>query len=125
VAKGFSQIAGSDYNETYSPVVKPTTIRVVLSHAISAAWPIHQIDVNNVFLNGDIHEDVYMQQPPGFQSYLLISCASFRKLYMASSKRRARGLKSYVLPWNLLVSILLKVITLYLLSSIHLTPFSF
>ena len=68
VAKGFSQTAGTDYNETYSPVFKPTTIRVVFSHVVYVAWPIHQIEVNNVFLNGDLHEDVYMQQPPSFQS---------------------------------------------------------
>jgi len=68
VAKGFSQTAGTDYTETYSPVVKPATIRVVLSHVVSFAWPIHQIDVNNAFLNGDLREHVYMQQPPGFES---------------------------------------------------------
>jgi len=66
VAKGFSQTTG--YNETYSPVVKPATIRVVLSHAIFVAWPIHQVDVNNAFLNADLQEDVYMQQPLGFPS---------------------------------------------------------
>jgi len=68
VAKGFSQTASTDYNETCSPVVKPTTIRVVLSHVVSAAWPMHQVDVNYAFLNGDLQEDVYKQQPPGFQS---------------------------------------------------------
>jgi len=60
VAKGFSQTADTDYNETYSLVVKPTTISVVLSHVVYVAWPIHQVDVNNAFLNGDLHEDVYM-----------------------------------------------------------------
>ena len=68
VTKGFSQTVGYDYTDTYSPVVKPVTIHLVLSHAISHHWPIHQIDVNNVFLNGDLNEDVYMTQPPGFTS---------------------------------------------------------
>jgi len=67
VAQGFTQIAGFDYNETYSPVVKPSTIRVVLSHAVTSAWLIRQIDVNNAFLNGDLQEDVYMKQPLGFE----------------------------------------------------------
>ena len=67
VAQGFTQIAGYDYNETYSPVVKPSTIRVVLLYVVTSAWPTHQIDVNNAFLNGDLQEDVYMKQPPGFE----------------------------------------------------------
>ena len=68
MAKGYSQTEGLDYSETFSPVIKHTTIRVVLAHAVSAQWNIHQIDINNAFLNGDLHEDVYMQQPPGFIS---------------------------------------------------------
>ena len=68
VSKGFNQTVGTYYTDTYSLVVKPATIHLVLSHAISAKWPIHQIDVNNAFLNGDLKEDVYMIQPPGFVS---------------------------------------------------------
>ncbi|KAD4180455.1 hypothetical protein E3N88_29046 [Mikania micrantha] len=66
VAKGFNQQAGLDYHETFSPVVKPTTIRVVLSMAVTHGWPLCQLDVQNAFLNGDLQETIYLRQPSGF-----------------------------------------------------------
>lgn len=63
---GNSQTVGIDCEDTFSPVVKPATIRTVLSLAVSWSWPIHQLDVKNAFLHGELNETVFMHQPPGF-----------------------------------------------------------
>ncbi|GJQ96400.1 ribonuclease H-like domain-containing protein [Tanacetum coccineum] len=60
-------VEGVDVDETFSLVVKPGTIRTVLSLAISRHWPVHQLDVKNAFLHGDLAETVYMHQPLGFR----------------------------------------------------------
>ncbi|XP_021766649.1 uncharacterized protein LOC110731122 [Chenopodium quinoa] len=67
VGNGNTQQQGVDCDETFSPVVKPTTIRTVLSLAVSKSWPIHQMDVKNAFLHSHLNETVYMHQPMGFR----------------------------------------------------------
>uniref|UniRef100_A0A2N9I0T5 Reverse transcriptase Ty1/copia-type domain-containing protein n=1 Tax=Fagus sylvatica TaxID=28930 RepID=A0A2N9I0T5_FAGSY len=66
VAKGFHQKAGLDYDETFSPVIKPTTVRIILTLAAQFSWPLRQLDISNAFLHGFLKEDVYMAQPQGF-----------------------------------------------------------
>jgi hypothetical protein len=68
VVKGFKQRYGVDHEDTFSLVVKPATIFLVLSMAISWAWSLRQLDVHNAFLHSVPKEEVYMRQPPRYQS---------------------------------------------------------
>jgi hypothetical protein len=66
VAKGYTQKEGEDYFDTYSLVARLTTIHVLLSLAASDSLLIHQIDIKTAFLNGELEEEIYMDQPDGF-----------------------------------------------------------
>lgn len=66
VAKRYAQEYGIDYEDTFSFVAKITAIRELIAYATSKEWKIHQMDVKNAFLNGDLQEEVYMEQPEGY-----------------------------------------------------------
>ena len=89
VALGNKQEYGVDYDETFALVAKMTTIRTVLSIAASKGWSLHQMDVKNVFLHGDLAEDIYMTHPQGLFSSFVGVCKLKRSLYGLRQAPRA------------------------------------
>ncbi len=66
IAKDYAQTYGIDYEKTYSRIAKMTTIRAIIIMVATKGWSLHQMDVNNVFLHGDLQEEMYMEQPPSY-----------------------------------------------------------
>eukprot|EP00253_Pinus_taeda_P003386 PITA_03386 len=90
VAKGFSQVEGIDYTETFSPIAKMNSVHLILSLAASFKWEDHQMDVKSAFLHGDLHEEIYMEQPIGFiQTNSSLVCWLKKPLYGLKQAPRA------------------------------------
>jgi hypothetical protein len=89
VALGNKQEYGIDYDETFAPVAKMTTVRTILSIAASNGWSLHQMDVKNAFLHGDLTEDIYMTPPQGLFSSSKGVCKLKRSLYGLKQAPRA------------------------------------
>ena len=91
VAKEYTQVYGSDYGDTFSPVAKIAYVRLLLSMAAMCSWPLYQLIIKNVFLHGDLTERVYVEQPPGFvaQGESGLVCRLRRSLYDLKQSPRA------------------------------------
>ncbi|KAM1023651.1 hypothetical protein ACFX2A_045494 [Malus domestica] len=108
VAQGFSQEHDIDYLDTFSPMVRHTTVRIVLALAATNHWQLRQLDIKNAFLHGDLQEEIYMKQPQRFvdASHPIHVCKLIKSLYGLKQAPRAWNSKftSYLAAMNFQVS---------------------
>ena len=94
IEKGYTQTQGVDYEETFAPVAKMTTVWTVFALATAKGWHLHQMNVKKAFFQGELEEEVYMVQPPGFNS-------STHPKVVCRLKKHLYGLKQAVCAWHL------------------------
>ena len=94
MARGFSQIERADYDETFAPVARYTYIQSIIDIAAEMGWRIHQMDVKTAFLNGFIEEEVYIEQPQGFE-------VLGRESHVCLLRKELYGLKQAPRDWYL------------------------
>lgn len=92
VVKGYAQIFGVDYSDTFAPVARLDTIRILLAVAAQMNWKVYQLDVKSAFLNGVLHEEIYVEQPEGF-----VKNEEKDKVYLL--KKALYGLKQAPRAW--------------------------
>ena len=92
MARGFSQKEGIDYEETFAPMARYTSIRAIMVLAAKLGWKLHQIDVKIAFLNGVMEEEVYVEQPLGFETH-------DRETHVCKLKKALYGLKQAPRTW--------------------------
>jgi hypothetical protein len=92
VARGFSQKEGIDYEETFAPMARYTSIRTIIALAAKMKWKLHQMDVKTAFLNGVIEEEMYIEQPQGFE-------VEDRRSHVYKLKKALYGLKQTPRAW--------------------------
>jgi hypothetical protein len=101
VAKGYSQLLGIDFDETFSPIIRLENLRLLLAIATNLGLEIHQMDVDNVFLNTELTEEIYVEQPKGFED-------RDHPEYVCRLQKSLYGLKQAPLEWNRTIDAYLK-----------------
>ena len=104
VAIWFTQILGTDFLETFAPVIRPQTVKIFLTLALAHNWSMNQLDVNNAFLQGELAEEVYMEQPSGFKNdhFPHYDCKLHQAIYGLRQAPRAwhDSLETYVTSYG-------------------------
>jgi hypothetical protein len=108
VAQGFSQKHGVDYTDTFAPVARFDSIRGIMALAAQHNWELHQMDVRSAYLNGELEEEIYMQQPTGFAT----SASAFQQRSVCRLRKSLYGLKQSGRTWTKRGSVVL-IISLY------------
>ena len=112
VAKGYAQTYGIDYEETFSPVAKMATVRAVIAVAAAKGWTLHQMDVKNAFLHGELQEEVYLDQPPGYEDM-------DHPDYVCRLRKALYGLKQAPRAWHDKIAEYLVTIGFHMASADH------
>jgi hypothetical protein len=95
VAKGYSQFEGLDFDKTYAPVARLESIRILLAYATYLDFKLYQMVMKSAFLNGPIKEEVYVEQPPGFEDSEYPSHVyKLSKVFMGSNKPQEHGMNA-------------------------------
>lgn len=92
MAKGYTYTLGIDYQETFAPISKMNSIKILLSLTVNLDWTLHQFDVRNAFLQGNLEEEIYLDVPPGFKNL-------FNKRRVCKPKKSLYGLKQSPIAW--------------------------
>lgn len=116
VAKGYTQHEGIDYVDTFSPIAKMVTIKLLLALSAKKKWFLHHLDISNAFLNGDLSEEIYMDLPPGYADRKGDSLSPYSVLKL---KKSIYGLKQTSRQWFLKVSLALHALGFQLINGDH------
>jgi hypothetical protein len=94
MAKGYSQVEGLDFDETYAPISWLEIILILLAYVTYHGFKLYQMDVKSAFLNGPIKKDVYVEQPPEFEDCIPLMFISSQRHFMGSSKPQEHGMNA-------------------------------
>ena len=104
-AKGYSQVEGLNFDETYAPVARLESIHILIAYATHHGFKLYQMDVKSSFLNGPIKEEVSIEQPPGFEVVsILTMCINSQRRFMGSSKPQEHGMNACEIFLSLMAS---------------------
>lgn len=115
VAKGYTQIEGMNYHETFSPVAKMVTVKCLISITAIEGWILHQFDVNNAFLHDDLQKEIFIHKPPGYSRGGPHQVCRLLKTFMVLRRLQGIGMQNFLLLLLGMASPKARLITICLL----------